>query len=115
MRKKINYTVVENKKSNEIIYNHFFNLGKGLSYEEVSEIIDSIHKYYNYNANTGILEIEYTIRKGINKVREKLLKMSIFIGSGLTEEQQEKIMIDSSFKYILDTGILTIIHKIMYN
>lgn len=77
-------------------------------------MIDSIHKYYNYNANTGILEIEYTIRKEVNQIRERCLKMSIFIGTGLTAEQQDKIMIDSSFEYYLDTGILNIIHKIIY-
>lgn len=102
------------KKLNEKVYFHCFPLEKELSYEEVGEIIDSIHKYYNYNAETGILKVEYTIRKEVNGIRERFLDMLMFIGIGLTEEQQNKIMIDSSFTYSIDSGILTIIHKIMY-
>lgn len=114
MEKKLNYTIIENKKLKEKIYNHYFTLEKELSYEEVGEIINSMHKYYYYNANTGNLEAEYTILKEVNKIKGKLLKMSIFVGIGLTDEQQEKIIVDSSFKYSVDTGILTIIHKIIY-
>lgn len=114
MNSNLKYTVTENKKSKEKIYKHYFQLDKELSNEQVSEIIDSIHKYYNYNFHTGILEIEYTIRKEVNGIRETILNMPIFIGTNLTDEEQNKIMIDSSFCYIVDTGILTIIHKIMY-
>lgn len=104
----------ENLKSNEKVYHHCIYLKRELSRKEVREIIDSIHKYYHYNSTTGILEIEYTILKEINGTKERIINMPIFIGVGLTNEEQDRVMIDSKFEYNLDTGFFTIIHKIIY-
>lgn len=102
------------KRAKNKIYHHYFQIEKGLSYDEICEMIDNLIKGYNYNYETGILRADFIIRKTTNKISNKMLSFSIFIARHLTKEEQSKIMIDSSFQYNIDTGVFTIIHKVTY-
>lgn len=104
----------KNKNSKAKTYKHYFQLESELSYEYVGNIIDSIMKYYHYNPETGFLEIKYIVQKKVRNKKNRIISMFIFIDKRLTNNQLDKIMVDSKFQYNADTGVLAIIHKIIY-
>lgn len=114
MQKSLNYKLIKSKNSKVKTYKHYFQLESGLNYKYVGNIIDSLIKYYHYNPETGFLETKYMICQKVRGKNNRILSMFIFIAKGLTNNQLNKIMVDSKFQYNVDTGVLAIIHKIIY-
>lgn len=111
MNKNLEYV---NSKSNEKIFQKNFNLRKGLSYTEISELTDILERYYYYSSYRGILIAKFVIPKSKNFKNGKLLTMNMPIVKNLTSEEQNNILLDIAFRYNVATGVFTIIHKVTY-
>ncbi len=111
MSKNENLKILKRKYTKKKVYKNHLILNAGLNYKQVKHIIDSLFQYYHYNSHTGFIEIEMITTK---IVKGRTLSMSIFIGKGLTSKKQEKILMNSSFQYDVFTGILNVIHKVIY-
>ncbi len=114
MNENLKYKVIKSKNPKIKTYKHYFQLESELSYEYVGDIIDSLIKYYHYNPETGFLEAKYMIRKKVRGKKNRTMSMFIFVEKGLSNTQLSRIMVDSKFQYNVDTGVLAIIHKIIY-
>lgn len=93
------------EKEKIIRYNVF--IGKGLTREETDVIVSNIEQGHNYNGDTGYYEAVYMINLEEGK-KEKGFGISTFIGKNLTEEEQNKIIVEINFSYSPDTGIFTV-------
>lgn len=114
MNKSLKYKTIKSKNSKVKTFRHYFQLESELSYEYVGDIIDSLIKYYHYNPETGFLEAKYLIPKKVRGKKNRTLSMFIFVEKWLSNIELNKIIVDSKFQYNVDTGVLTIIHKIKY-